>query len=284
MPQSTIPDVDPQTLATAIRARAADPAYVSRLFQIESGGNPYAVTGSNRGLGMFGPREEARYGITDANRGDPGTQVEATERERAEHAVALRKALGRDPTRAESYFTHQQGIAGGPALLTADPTIPAWQAIRPYYKSDAIARQAITGNIPTGHALSGQDADRVTVGDFRNLWIPKFDGGNSDARGRPAPSAPSAGGAGGAPTPAAAAPDPGLAPPGASSSLDSDMAELLQAQTQAGDRELTPAPPMPFPANALRLRNAMAGRMGQGGGPSLPPSVAQRLATLIGRG
>lgn len=285
MAQPTIPAVDPQTLAAAIRARAAaDPAYIARLFQIESGGNPNVVTGSNRGLGQFGPREEARYGISDANRGDYGTQAAAVEREYAEHAVALKKALGRDPTHAESYLTHQQGIAGGPALLTADPSMPAWQAIRRYYKSDAIARQAITGNIPGNHPLRGQDADRVTVGDFRNLWTSKFDeGGNSNARG-PVPSVPSAGGAGGAPVPAAPTP-PDQVPPG-SPSPESDEADLLQAQTQAGDREeLTPAPPMPFPSNALRLRNAMAGRMGQGGGgPALPPSVAQRLATLIGRG
>lgn len=188
---TTSPDI------ALIRARAeADPTYVARLFQIESGGNPNAVTGSNRGLAQMGPAEEARYGITNANRADPAVQATATMREKAEHDAALRRALGRDPSPGESYLTHQQGIAGGPALLGADPSIPAWQAIRPFYKSDAMARLAITGNVPSDHPLYRQDADKITAGDFRNLWVKKFERGlggaaNSAAGGIPS-AAPSA--------------------------------------------------------------------------------------------
>ena len=43
---------------------AMDP-YTSRLFQLESGGDPNAVTGSNRGLGQFGPSEEAQFGLSE---------------------------------------------------------------------------------------------------------------------------------------------------------------------------------------------------------------------------
>lgn len=178
--------------AALIRAKAAiDPGYVARLFQIESGGNPNAVTGSNRGLGQFGPQEEAKYGISNANRANPAAQSTAVHREAIDHATALRTALGRDPTPGEQYLTHQQGIAGGPALLTADPSTPAWQAIRPFYKSDAMARLAITGNIPGDHPLRGQDADKITAGDFRNLWVNKFERGLAGA-GNASPAAPMA--------------------------------------------------------------------------------------------
>lgn len=168
---------------------AADPAYIARLFHIESGGNPNAVTGSNRGLGQFGPMEESRYGLGDHNRGDYGAQAAAIGREYAEHYPILQKALGRAPSPGEMYLTHQQGVAGGPALLTSDPGVPAWQAIRPFYKNDAIARQAITGNIPRGHDLYGRDPDQVTAGDFTRLWTGRFDG-QAVAPGSAAQTAP----------------------------------------------------------------------------------------------
>lgn len=154
--------------------------FVARLFKIESGGNPYAVTGSNRGLGQFGPAEERQYGISDANRSDPNAQAAAVQRETERFRPILAQKLGRDPTPGELYLMHQQGIAGGPALLSADPNTPAWQAIRPYYGSDAIAQKAIGGNIPTGSPLSSADPAQITAGDFSKYWVSKFEGGNPD--------------------------------------------------------------------------------------------------------
>ena len=75
------------------------------------------------------------------------------------HCTVLSRALGRDPTPGELYLTHQQGIAGGPALLAGGDR-PAWQVIRPYYKSDAIAKQAITGNLPQDPGLRGTARSR----------------------------------------------------------------------------------------------------------------------------
>lgn len=159
---------------------------IARLFKIESGGNPYAVTGSNRGLGQFGPAEERQYGITDANRSDPNAQAAAVQAEWDRFRPILASKLGRDPTPGELYLMHQQGIAGGPALLSADPNQPAWQAIRPYYNSDAMAQKAIGGNIPTGSALYGQDPSGITAGDFSKFWVSKFEGG-LPAGGQPLP-------------------------------------------------------------------------------------------------
>lgn len=168
------------------------PGYTSRLFQLESGGNPNAQSGSYRGLGQFGPAEEKQYGITDYT--DPNQQATAVAREAQTNAPALSKALGRAPTAGELYLTHQQGIAGGPALLTADPGTPAWQAIRPYYKSDAAAQKAITGNIPKGSALDGLDVDKVTAGNFSKFWVSKFEGGQGQptqvAQAQPSNAAP----------------------------------------------------------------------------------------------
>jgi hypothetical protein len=148
--------------------------FTSRLFQIESGGDPNAVTGSNQGLGQFGPAERKKYGITDPT--DPTQQARAVARERQEFTPILQQRLGRDPTPGEIYLMHQQGIAGGPALLTANPDTPAWQVIKQYYPSGAVAQKAITGNIPRGSPLYGLPADQITAGDFSKFWVNKFEG------------------------------------------------------------------------------------------------------------
>jgi hypothetical protein len=252
------------------------PGYVDRLFHIESGGNPNSVTGSNRGLGQFGPQEEARYGITDGNRGSYDAQAAAVAREAAEHSAVLQRALGRPPTASELYLTHQQGQAGGPALLTASPDQPAWMAIRPYYKSDAIAQKAISGNIPSDHPLYRTDVNQISAGDFRNLWTSKFEGGKGSGHTAVA-AAPAAGGTaasgGGVPVASADA-----------SSLTQDQTNALaQAQRQFEETPLQPAAPMQPLVNPHRLKNVLAGKGGEGGIP-LPPSVKQRLAALMGRG
>jgi hypothetical protein len=243
-----------------------DPAYIARLFQIESGGNPNAVTGSNRGLGQFGPQEEARYGLNDANRADAAAQAAAVQREAAEHAAVLQKALGRPPTPGELYLTHQQGIAGGPALLSADPAMPAWQAIRPFYKSDRMARLAITGNVPGNHPLRGADPDAITAADFRNLWVNKFEraGGGAPARVTVAPNASSA-----APAASPSAPlslVPGGAPPTPDApAVDPAILAALQGIASQANQSTMPAPqPMalnfPTPPGLARAR-AMARAM-----------------------
>lgn len=155
-----------------------DDPYIARLFHIESGGNRFAVSpgGRNRGLAQFGPEEERLYGVTDPT--DPMSEAQAVARERAAFVPKLQSVLGRPPTAGELYLMHQQGVAGGPALLSADPSMPAWQAVRPFYKSDAVAKSAISGNIPKGSPLYGMDPTKITAGDFRNFWINKFQGGN----------------------------------------------------------------------------------------------------------
>jgi hypothetical protein len=150
--------------------------YVGRLFQIESGGDPQAVTGSNRGLGQFGPAEERMYGITDANRHQPEAQAAAVMAERAANDPSLRRVLGREPTHADHYLAHQQGLAGASALLT-NPNVPAWQAIRPFYKSDAIAQKAITGNIPGDSPLKRLGVNDISSAGFTSMWRDKFNHG-----------------------------------------------------------------------------------------------------------
>lgn len=225
------------------------PEDIARIFQIESGGDPNAVTGSHRGLGQFGPAEEARFGITDANRADPIAQAAAVAQEAAANRARLRSVLGREPTGSDYYLAHQQGAAGAAALF-GNPGMPAWQAIRPFYKSDDAARRAIIGNIPGNHPLAGADPNTITSADFAGLWANRFGG---------APAAPAA--ASGAPANAVASAVDALkeaAPTGAAPDAANPLASLFGGGMQK--------------AGASAMADAAKGPQGfQFMNPGLPP-------------
>lgn len=196
-------------------------AYARRLFQIESGGNPNAQTGSNRGLGQFGPSEERRYGITPQNRTDPAVQMRAVTQEAMEQGKALTRVLGREPTPGELYLAHQQGLAGATAHLM-NPDKPAWQSVSPYYGSDAVARKAIWGNIPDAQrgtagfnkGMFPGGVDNLSSRDFAQGWINKFENAPSNtARDWPAAGPSNTSGTGVQASPGGAA-SPATAPSG----------------------------------------------------------------------
>lgn len=150
--------------------------YIRRLFHIESGGNPYNVTGSNRGLAQFGPEEERKYGIDASNRHLPETQARAVTAEYRNNHPMLSRVAGREATFADHYLAHQQGLAGASALLR-NPDMPAWQAIRQFYPNDRIAQSAIMGNIPRGSPLKGLDVNQISSAGFVSYWRDKFNQG-----------------------------------------------------------------------------------------------------------
>jgi hypothetical protein len=152
-----------------------NPAYSRTVAEIESSGNPNTPpnSGGNRGLYQFGPEEERKYGLNAKNWNDPASQHAALEREYKEHSKLL-EDKGLPVNEHNLYFTHQQGVGGGPALLNAPAEMSAWRVIRPMYKSDAAAKSAITGNIYPGFPKYGQPVDNITAGDFRQGWRDKF--------------------------------------------------------------------------------------------------------------
>lgn len=260
-----------------------DDVYTNAVAKIESGGNPRNVTGSNRGLMQFGPEEERKYGIT--NWQDPDQQTAALAKERADHHARLVKALGRAPTPSELYLTHQQGPAGGPALLAGDPNEPAWKAIRPYYKSDRMAQLAISGNIPSDSPLKQVPVDRISKGTFAALWDAKYNRFAGRAGGGQPPVAPDGPSAGSALAFAGVPANPGGGPDDATSgwlkSLDAGVApgataapgdpeSMASALTPVGQRapaappsgQLQPPgagapPPGVFPQRAIMSREKL---------------------------
>lgn len=228
------------------------PQDIARIFMLESGGNPSARTGSYRGLGQFGPKEEKQYGINDSNFQDPITQAAAVAKEANANRATLANALGREPTGADYYLAHQQGAAGASALFS-NPTTPAWQAVRPFYGSDEAAQRAITGNIPRGSALYGKDVNGITSADFSGLWANKFAGGGAPAAGAtPTAATPD-------PTAAVAALQPAAAgktaAPAATSNPLQSAGSNLMAQSQQGPQPfqfMNPGLPPILPTGPVR--------------------------------
>lgn len=244
--------------------------YTDRLFQIESGGNPSSVTGSNRGLGQFSPDLEGKYGIT--NWRNPDQQRAAVGQEYAEHLPALTTALGRPPSPGESYLAHQQGLTGASKLLTADPNTPAWQVIRPYYKSDSIAKQAITGNIPRGSPIFGLSADNISAGAFTGLWKNKFETGLSGGSAAPVMTAQAVGQQSapiGVPLTAASAQAP-------------QQGQQPQGQSSGGESWQPPAGEQSAPLESFLSNPAMAQLMlGQPSSPFAPLLAHPMIAQLM---
>lgn len=241
-PQASAGGLDPQT---------------ARTFKLESGNDPNNVTGSNQGWGQFGPAERRKYGITDPT--NLGQNVSATHQETAGNTAALTKALGRPPTPGEVYLAHQQGLAGATALLT-NPNVPAWQAVRKFYPSDAIAQKAIAGNPPGG----GHFDPNNPAGAFTGAWVKQFEsrmpqggpqGGPPMATG--GQSADLSGHIGGTGSPPAGAPQ---APPGA-------MAANTARPPAGGAGE----PPMPQVGNPAMGSQYMESR------PQVSPEMMQRI-------
>ena len=171
---------DGQKTADIYMGRGANlpPGYINRTFQIESGGDPNAQSGSHAGLGQFSPALEARYGINESNRTDPAVQARALSQENAENHDALARALGHEPTPADYYLAHQQGVGGAVSHLS-QPNLPAWQnmasTIEGREKGAGWAKQAIWGNMtPDMKAQFPGGVETVTSGDFARMWAQRF--------------------------------------------------------------------------------------------------------------
>jgi hypothetical protein len=130
---------------------------------IESRHNPKAHSAGSqyKGLMQIGNDEAKKYGV---DVWDADSSIKGAAKIAAANQYNFRQVVGRDPSAGELYLMHQQGPAGAIALLR-NPDKPAWQVVRPFYKSDAMARKVISGNGGNPNAPAGQ---------FANHWISHF--------------------------------------------------------------------------------------------------------------
>lgn len=129
--------------------------YFQRVANIESGCNAMLGHPSDSRGGSSGDRSNPNKGWgqmipgTDMNGDpyDPANMADAMMEEALRHKAELTRMLGREPTQAELYLAHQQGVKAAAALIN-NPSTAAWQVVGPFYsrKSDGYVQHIISGN------------------------------------------------------------------------------------------------------------------------------------------
>lgn len=134
--------------------------YLLGLGNAESGLNPQARNGTATGLFQFKPDTFTANGGGDLF--SVADQVRAVLKLIAGDFEAFHSKFGRAPEDNELYLLHQQGRAGGLALLDpANAGRSAADVLSPFYKSRAAAESAITRNGGTLDQTAAQFAQTV---------------------------------------------------------------------------------------------------------------------------
>lgn len=171
--------------------RAADvqitPELLAVIRQIESGGNPNAVTGSYKGLYQLSDSEFARLG----GRGsifNPEENARIAQLKLGQEAAQVAAKLGRPLTPGEIYLVHQQGVGGAYEHIT-NPGRPAWQSMHATgegrSKGSGWAQKAIWGNVPDRFKPQFGNVHNITSGDFVKMWsdrVARGGGGKAQAK------------------------------------------------------------------------------------------------------
>lgn len=152
-----------------------DPSLLHAFVKIESGGNPNNRTGSYKGLLQLSDSEFNKYG-GQGNIFDPNANLQAGALKLKAESADFAKQFGRQPTAAELYLMHQQGVGGARNHWT-NPERLAWQNMADTaegrQKGPAWARAAIWGNVPDDLKKQFGSVDNMTSADFVKLWTDK---------------------------------------------------------------------------------------------------------------
>lgn len=216
-------------IAQAAAQYGVDPAVLLRIAELESGLDPAARNprSSAGGLFQFIDGTAAQYGLVD--RFNPAQAADAAARLLRDNQAGLRRVLGRDPSGAELYLAHQQGL-GGAGKLLANPNAPG---------EAAVGARAFKLN-------AGRPG--MTAGQFAQLWTDRFNARPGGQRPQQPAQPPAA-------APAAlpfAAPQQPAAPSGLAALFDPDLAAADQPQ----QRPRQPAPGTLDPRRRAALLSA----------------------------
>lgn len=152
-----------------------DPELGRKIMKIESGGDAGNRTGSYKGLFQLSQKEFNRNGGT-GNIYDPEQNTMAAANKLAREALTFKQKYNREATGIDIYMGHQQGEAGYGAHMD-NPDKPAWENVKKYYSSDAVAKKAIWGNIPDKDKAKYGSVENVTSQQFVNdVWGNRLEG------------------------------------------------------------------------------------------------------------
>jgi hypothetical protein len=162
-------------ITEAANRTGVDKGLLRTFAQIESSGNAGAKTGSYKGLFQLSDEEFKRVG-GQGDIFDPQANAIAAATKLKEEMAEFKAKRGRDPSAAELYMIHQQGV-GGSAAHWDNPDKPAWQNMASTaegrQKGERWAKQAIWGNVPDDVKRKYGSVENVTSRDFVDLWDKK---------------------------------------------------------------------------------------------------------------
>lgn len=140
------------------KAAGVDPKVMLMKVHVETGGSfdPWSKnskTGAS-GLSQIMPKNFSVYGLNSKTALNPLANIRAGIEHHIKDTAYFQSRMGRAPSREESYLLHQQGAAGGIALLL-DPNRKAADALKRFYKP-GVNTLAITQNGGQAHWSAGQ--------------------------------------------------------------------------------------------------------------------------------
>ena len=159
----------------AAAKHGVDPLLMKTFAQIESSMKPSQRTGSYKGLFQLSDSEFKKYGGGNIYNANDNANAAAA-KFKAE-INQFKSKYGRTPDATDLYMIHQQGQAGYAAHMK-NPDRLAWKNVRPYYKSDQVAKKAIWGNVPSTvkgtqqpfHKGMFGSVEKMTSRDFVEGW------------------------------------------------------------------------------------------------------------------
>lgn len=143
-------------IAEASKLHGVPESYMRTMAWIESKGDPTAKAPSSSASGIyqFINSTAKLYGIA-GRQFDQKANVDAGARLALDNLRGLRKRLGREPTPAELYLAHQQGL-GGAAKLLSDPNAP------------------VTKFLSNAAVVNNGGSTSMTAGQFVDVWRQKY--------------------------------------------------------------------------------------------------------------
>ena len=153
-----------------------DLAMMMSIAKVESDFNPRVRTGSYKGLFQLSDYEFNKYG--DGSIWDARDNARAAAHMFLVQAEKFRWALGHYPDYAERYMVHQQGIQGAIEHYT-HPQRVAWQSMcatdEGVLKGEQWCKKCIWGNLLPQWKDAFGSVDKISSGDFVNLWTALID-------------------------------------------------------------------------------------------------------------
>jgi len=181
--------VTPQQVSEAAQAGGVDPKLANATAAIESGHGSAAenkISPSHQGIFQLGPDERAAAGGSRESIGSLDDQVKQGVATLATVKQNLATSLGREPTNAEIYLAHQQGVSGATKLIN-NPNTPAGQLVPPVN----ISNNAGDPNAPASQFVQNWEQryarveSRFSTGGAPDTAAPRVPGAQLASAGQP---------------------------------------------------------------------------------------------------